>query len=177
MRRIVLIKGLKDAELEHPKHKALIGTYGIHTFSKSNTISNLVDLISDIDLLLEVGHREYLSNKKNQLVYFEDVINDTMHLRNLFVMKDEELSELVEEERRAYVARADLKNEIQFLETNETFIVGIIKILSKINKFNGTKNERVYTPKVLSQYAYVMDNEGNELIETIENTTKNTEEK
>lgn len=159
MRRIKLIRGFNDIDYQNKKHKHLVGIYNVNTFSKSQAISNLSDLISDIDLLVDVGYEGYLLDRKTEFDRLEGVVNDTMHLRNLFVISDSDKEILEKEERVAYVARADLKVEIQFLETNEEYVRSLVNIMRKINKFNERKNERVYSPKVLKQYSYVMEGE------------------
>lgn len=157
MRRIKLIREFNDVDYPSRKHKHLLDIYGVNTFSKSQSISNLSDLISDIDLMIKIGYEEYLLDRKAEFDRLECVINDTIHMRNLFVISDTDKELLEKEEKTAYVARADLKVEIQFLETNEDYMRSLINIMSKINRFNERKNERVYTPKVLKEYAYIMD--------------------
>lgn len=157
MRRIKLIRGFNDIDYQNKKHKHLVGIYNVNTFSKSQAISNLSDLISDIDLLVDVGYEGYLLDRKTEFARLEEVINDTMHMRNLFVISDKDKEILEKEERMAYVARADLKVEIQFLETNEEYVRNLTSIMKKINKFNERKNERIYTPKQLKKYEYMME--------------------
>lgn len=153
MRKIELIRGC-DVELTSDPLRRL---YGVTTLSKSKSISNISDLISDVDRLVEVGYDNYLSEKKEEFKTLEDVIGDTMHMRNLFVVPEKDLSELNFIEREAYVRRADLKVEIQFIETNEPYMSKFVKIVSKINDFNEKKNTRIYTPKKLTKYNYVME--------------------
>lgn len=159
MRRIKLIREFSDVGYHNKKHKNLIDIYGVNTFSKSQAISNLSDLISDIDLLVDVGYECYLLDRKSEFDRLESVINDTIHMRNLFILTEKDKEKLETEERKAYVARADLKVEIQFLDTNEEYIRSLVNIMRKINKFNERKNERIYTPKVLKEYSYVMEGE------------------
>lgn len=159
MRRIKLIRGFSNIDYKNKKHKHLVDIYGVNTFSKSQAISNLSDLISDIDLLVDVGYECYLLDRKTEFDRLEGIINDTIHMRNLFILTEKDKENLETEERKAYVARADLKVEIQFLETNEEYVRSLVNIMRKINKFNERKNERIYTPKVLKEYSYVMDGE------------------
>lgn len=159
MRKIQLIRGTDGFDQSHSKHEELINIYGVTTFSKSQAISNLYDLVSEIDMLVELGYDKYLSGKRTELSMLEDVISDTIHMRNLFVLNDDDKAKLEEEERVAYVTRADIKVEIQFLETNEEYTRSLINILRKINKFNERKNERIYSPKVLKEYSYIMKDE------------------
>ncbi|MGL4997601.1 MAG: hypothetical protein ACRC5T_01230 [Cetobacterium sp.] len=160
MRKISMIRNAK-AEYSLNRHKRVSDAYDIQCFSKSETISNLADLISDIDLLVEVGYKKYLRTKEEELPHLEDIIMDTMHYRNLFSMNDEKLSKIVLEERRAYVRRADLKSELQFLQTNATHINKLVEVLKRMSIFNEKKNQRIYTPKRLMEFIDVMnDDEG-----------------
>lgn len=153
MRKISLLRSWSEDIEKNP----LIGLYGVTTVTKSRAIGNIADLISDLDRMVEVGYPQYLNEMKAVFAELEDIIADSMHLRNLFVMDDETLANITEDERRAYVRRADLKVEIQFLETNEIYMNKLVDIIRKINRFNDVKNERVYSPKVLKKYSHVMD--------------------
>ena len=155
MRKISLLRSWSEDIEKNP----LIGLYGVTTVTKSRAIGNIADLISDLDSMVEVGYHQYLNEMKAVFAELEDIIADSMHLRNLFVMDDETLANITEDERRAYVRRADLKVEIQFLETNEIYMNKLVDIIRKINRFNDVKNERVYTPKKLTKYNHVMKEE------------------
>ncbi|MGL5713792.1 MAG: hypothetical protein ACRCX2_12290 [Paraclostridium sp.] len=156
MRKINSIKQWDN--VMYDKH---IKLYGVNTVTKSRAIGNLADLISDIDLLTEVGYDEYLALKRGEFEHLESIIDDSMHIRNLFEMDDEDMAELTLEERTAYVRRADMKVEIQFIETNKPYLEQLSKILNKINKFNEVKNTRTYTPRVLTKYEALIKSQNN----------------
>lgn len=159
MRKIKLIKCWSDVEYKDKRLGYLVNTYNVSTFTRSEAIGNLVDLIHDIDLLINIGYSEYLQYLKNELTRCEDILLDTMHARNLFAYEESDLHRLNEDERKAYVFRSDLKIEIQFVETNQTFINNIIKALDKINKFTSVKNERIYTPRILKYVEKIIEKE------------------
>ncbi|MGL5803182.1 MAG: hypothetical protein ACRCX7_11410 [Cetobacterium sp.] len=138
---------------------SLLDIYGVDTVTKQHSVANMVDLISNIDKLVEVGYDEYLRFCKEDFDRLERIIGDTMHLRNLFTMRDIDLQVITYEERVAYVRRSDLKVEIQFLETNVIYMNKLVDILRKINRFNDVKNERFYTPKELTKYNDIMKEE------------------
>lgn len=150
MRKIKIIRGQREQSF-------MERLYGVTTLSSSNSVSNLADLISDLDRLVELGYEGYLAEIRHEFSVLEEVVNDTMHMRNLFSVESEQLQILVEEERFAYVRRADLKVEIQFIETNEPYVSKLVDIMRKINRFNDVKNERIYTPKQLKKYEYMME--------------------
>ena len=153
MRKINLIMDKNNELMAHP----LRGVYGVDTLTRSVTIGNLSDLISDLDRLVEVGYSDYLNEKKVEFSTLEELINDTMHLRNLFTMGESDMKALTSVEREAYVRRADLKVEVQFVETNEQYMTSLVNIMKKINKFNEKKNTRIYTPKKLTKFNYIME--------------------
>lgn len=156
MRKITAIKQWDN--VMYDKH---IKLYGVDTVTKSRAIGNLADLISDVDLLVELGYEGYLENRRAEFDRLESIVDDTVHLRNLYELDDETIYELTLEERMAYVRRADMKVEIQFLSTNEPYMSNIVKILSKINKFNEVKNTRTYVPRVLNKYSHIIERDSN----------------
>ncbi len=160
MRKIKLIKGFSGVTYKDSRLKSLLSTYDVRTFTKSEAIGNLVDLIHDIDLLMSVGYSEYLLYLKRELERCEFVLLDTMHARNLFAFEKEDLDKLNEDEKRAYVFRSDLKIEILFIETNQTFIENLIRVLDKVNTFTEKKNDRTYTPRILEYINKIIEKEG-----------------
>ncbi|MGL6100577.1 MAG: hypothetical protein ACRC0G_13240 [Fusobacteriaceae bacterium] len=159
MNKRKLIRGFKSADFNNKHHEKLTQVYNLSTFSKSNAVSNLADLISDLDKLVEVGYYEYLGYLELKLVECEDILLDTMHLRNLFILNDKDLENLVLEEKKAYVCRADLKMEILFVSTNESHVRNLLSSINKINSFNERKNERFYTLKRLTKFEKLMGDE------------------
>jgi hypothetical protein len=155
MRKINLIKRW-NKDVDSDKR---MNMYGIDTITKSRTVGNVVDLFSSLDRLVEVGYEQYLEEKKVEFDSLERTIDDTCHLRNLFNVGDDMLQDLIDTEKTAYVRRADMKVEIQFLESNRPYVDQLSKIMVKINRFNEVKNTRTYVPRVLTSYTEVVEKE------------------
>ena len=130
--------------------------------SKSISVTNLYDCISDVDKLVCLGVEQYLQDRRIEFDRTERIINDTMHLRNLFPLDEDAKEQLSKIEKATYIRRSHMKVEITLLETNIELLNGMVYALRKINKFNTKKNERTYTIKELKEYNYVMEdrNEG-----------------